>query len=389
MLRLRAFKQHIGKSPNQPSSLGVGYRFVCAARSVALCIAVGAGFASQISFAQSADDLDVLRVDLPLNRDSFDKNDDVEISALIANNTYIDVDEFYLRAVELEAHSNRQGEVRLKAGRYVTPPVPLPNEAAPGLLRIEAPHKTNHTWRLLIEDQVTISSLTAVLEPRHDNPSYYQSRYEQRGYRFGADPYLRNDWRRQSRLSNWPYSWLGTDYDYNRRASHWLWLSDTRSRFQLNPSFGLGHRHTRDCYDQFGRHLTFTGQLRDSQLRYRTSRNLSQQRAARSRNYLHERRRTSRDVQNLDRSATDRRSTLTPRLEASTNTKRRTDARRQAQRAQQAQRVQRIQQAQQRSQQERRAQSVQKRAQQSRSVQNRSSRANAQKTTEANQRGEN
>lgn len=258
-------------------------------------------YAAAPAHAEPADELDVLRVDVPIEQHAF-RNGELEISALIADNTYIDVDDFNLRAIELEAYTKRNGEVRLKVGRYVTPPVPLPGENDLGLLRIEAPHKTNKTWRLLIEDRVHISSLTAVLEPRNDNVSYYRSRYEERGYAFGNDPNFRNNWSYQSRNDNWPYSWLRSDYDYNRRAGHWLWLSDSRSRFRLNPSYGFNHRHTRNCYDRFGRHLSFGGQQRSYRYnnynsdrysnRYRTPRTQSRNRNG---SYLHERNRQNSD----------------------------------------------------------------------------------------------
>lgn len=205
--------------------------------------------------ANTAADTDVLRVDVPLDRASF-RNGELKISSLITNNTYIDVADFNLRAIELEASSTRDGEVRLKVGRYVTPPVPLPGPNNEGLLRIEAPHKSNKSWRLLIEDRINITSLTAVLEPRDDDDDYYESRYERRGYTLGRDdnyrPYSR------ARDDSWPYSWLNNNYNYNRRSAHWFWLNNPRSSFYFNPGYGHNHRHSRDCYDRFGRHLSFT-----------------------------------------------------------------------------------------------------------------------------------
>jgi len=329
-----------------------GQRF---AISIGLTVVALAAISGPVVYAQAADDLEVLRVDLPLTKNSF-KNGELEISRLIAENTYIDTDEFNLRAIELEAHTNRKGEVRLKVGRYVTPPVPLPGKAEKGLLRIEAPHRANTNWRLLIEDRATISSLTAVLEPRHDNPDHYHSRYEQRGYSFGQDPYFRSDLRHQSRLDNWPYSWLGNSYNYNRSASHWLWLNDSRARFQLNPSFGFNHLHSRNCYDRFGRHLAFNGGLRAPIINRSRSQRLSTRRSERARSYLHERqlrdrnrieRRTDRIRRDLPSAQQPRKSQAIQRAEQARRTQQAQQAQRaqriQAQRAQQAQQAQRIQ----------------------------------------------
>jgi len=229
-------------------------------------VVVGSLALAPLAAAQSPDALDVLRVELPLEKRAY-KDSELRLDDIINNNTYIEVDEFNLRAVEIEASTEREGEIRLKVGRYVTPPVPLPGPQEEGLLRIEAPHKGNAKWRLLIDDRVEIASLTAVLEPRGNNVSYYQERYEPRGYAFGNDPYYRQNRRYNSRQGSWPYSWLGNDYDYNRQAGHWLWLTDRRTRFHLNlnPSYGSYHRHTRDCYDGFGRHRGFSRDLRQPQ----------------------------------------------------------------------------------------------------------------------------
>ena len=277
---------------------------------------------------------------MPLTKDSF-KNGELEISEIIAENTYIEIDEFNLRAVELEAHTSRKGEVRLKVGRYVTPPVPLPGEKGTGLLRIEAPHKTNNDWHLLIEDRATITSLTAVLEPRHDNPDYYTSRYEQRGYSFGNDPYFRNDLHNQSRIDSWSYGGLGGTFRDNRSASHWLFLNDSRARFQLNPSFGFNHIHSRNCYDRFGRHLGFNGQLRAPIIGGTVAPPVLTRRAAPTRNYLHERNRIDRRVGNDAASIQQRQLQAQAALRAQQAQRVQQQAQRiRAQRAQQAQRTQ-------------------------------------------------
>ena len=174
-----------------------------------------------------------------------------------------------------------------------------------------------------------------MLEPRHDNPTYYQSRYEQRGYSFGGDPYYRNDLRSQSRLDNWPYSWLNNTYRNNRSASHWLWLNDSRTRFQLNPSFGFNHIHNRDCYDRFGRHLAFNGQLRSPGFIGNPSRSTFLRPTDPTRNYLYERNRVNSNLPSA-------RAQLEAQAAARAQQAQRAE---QIQRAQQAQRAQQIQRA--------------------------------------------
>jgi len=208
-----------------------------------------------IAAADAQAELEVLRVDVPLQDAKF-KNGELQLGTLITNTTYIDIKDFNLRAVELEANSTEDGEVRLKVGRYVTPPVPLPGPDNQGLLRIEAPHKSNKSWRLLFENRVHLQSLTAVLEPRNDNSDYYASRYTDRGYTFGYDanyqPYS------NSRFNSRSYGWLANRNDYDRRAAHWFWLNNPRSSSFFNQSYGNSHRHSAHCYDRFGRHLGFS-----------------------------------------------------------------------------------------------------------------------------------
>jgi len=192
--------------------------------------------ASTIARGDVHEELEVLRVDVPLQDAKF-RNGELQLGTLITNTTYIDINDFNLRAVELEASSTQNGEVRLKVGRYVTPPVPLPGPDTRGLLRIEAPHKSNKSWRLLFEDRVSITSLTAVLEPRSENSDYYASRYTERGYTFGNDPNYQ---------------------PYNRRSAHWFWLNNPRSSTFFNQSYGNNHLHSARCYDRFGRHLGFS-----------------------------------------------------------------------------------------------------------------------------------
>lgn len=195
--------------------------------------------ATSATLADTAADLDVLRVDVPLEGAKF-VDGELQLSTLITNNTYIDVEDFNLRAVELEASSTANGEVRLKVGRYVTPPVPLPDPDNQGLLRIEAPHKSNKSWRLQFENRARIKSLTAVLEPRNNDAEYISSRYENRGYTLGQD----NNYRAFSTTRNdsWPYGWLSNRADsrsnLNRRAAHWYWLNNPRSSTFLNSAFG-------------------------------------------------------------------------------------------------------------------------------------------------------
>ncbi len=200
-------------------------------------------------------ELDVLRVDVPLQDARF-KNGELQLGTLITNTTYIDIKDFNLRAVELEASSTDNGEVRLKVGRYVTPPVPLPGPDNQGLLRIEAPHKSNKSWRLQFEDRVSITSLTAVLEPRSDNSDYYASRYVDRGYTFGQDPNYQPF--SNSLADNRAYDWLANRNGFSGRSAHWFWLNNPRSSSFFNQSYGAGHRHSAHCYDRFGRHLGFS-----------------------------------------------------------------------------------------------------------------------------------
>jgi len=211
--------------------------------------------ASTIARGDVHEELEVLRVDVPLQDAKF-RNGELQLGTLITNTTYIDINDFNLRAVELEASSTQNGEVRLKVGRYVTPPVPLPGPDTRGLLRIEAPHKSNKSWRLLFEDRVSITSLTAVLEPRSENSDYYASRYTERGYTFGNDPNYQPY--SNSRYNSRSYDWLANRNDYNRRSAHWFWLNNPRSSTFFNQSYGNNHLHSARCYDRFGRHLGFS-----------------------------------------------------------------------------------------------------------------------------------
>lgn len=269
----------------------------CATSKASLAALTLLASGGNVAWAQSAEDLDVLRVDIPLTQQSY-SGGELAISQLISDNTYIDVEDFNLRAVEIEAYSPNEGKVRLKVGRYLTPPVPLPGQSEQGLLRIEAPHKTNKTWRLLIDERVNITALTAVLEPRSDNLAYYETRYQQRGYAFGQDPYDR-----QSLRDTWLLN------DTNRSASHFLWLNDARGRFQLNPSYGNTHRHSRDCFDRYGRHLALGRSVRQEQNTARRRTYLHQRIRARERGTrsLNERQRSTGRATQERRSATARR----------------------------------------------------------------------------------
>ena len=179
----------------------------------------------------------VLRVDVPLEHVDF-VDGELSLGELISDGTYIDAEEFYLRAVELEATTYDQGEVRLKVGRYITPAVPLPlaqsnSDESLGALRINAPHRSHRQWRLLFDNQVSLYRLTAILEPRElHSSSYYERRYQQRyGYHFLHDPYAPLY---SSRLR---YSTR-----FGRQDDFWFWITPPSARFF--DSYGY-HGHYR------------------------------------------------------------------------------------------------------------------------------------------------
>jgi len=115
---------------------------------------------------------DFFRVELPLPQSSY-QNANLSLQDLITEETFIDVSQFHLHAVEVVASTQAQGAVRLQVGRFITPAV-SPPPGSPGntaenageALYIAAPHRSKKDWQLVIENQVAVHHLTAILEPQ-------------------------------------------------------------------------------------------------------------------------------------------------------------------------------------------------------------------------------
>ena len=118
---------------------------------------------------------DLFRVELPLPKTDY-QNAHLSLQNLIGAETFVDVSQFHLYAVEVVATTATQGAVRLQVGRFITPPASaaarspnrsdnIPADSIEPLF-IPAPHKSKQDWQLVLEDQVAIHQLTAILEPQ-------------------------------------------------------------------------------------------------------------------------------------------------------------------------------------------------------------------------------
>ena len=151
------------------------------------------------------------RVELPLPQVNF-RDTELSLQNLITQETYIDVSQFHLHAVEVVATTKAQGGVRLQVGRFITPVKPVAaetagaNSSAPDAdtdpLFIQAPHRSQNQWQLVFEDQVAVYHLTAILAPQSSALASLSSRPPP-----GLDPNLGNDgFSRNDPFANDPFA---------------------------------------------------------------------------------------------------------------------------------------------------------------------------------------
>ncbi|MEM7219047.1 MAG: hypothetical protein AAF515_11830 [Pseudomonadota bacterium] len=212
--------------------------------------------------AQASPATQELRVELPIEEAKF-RDGELQIDRLVARHTYLVPDDYLLRAVEIDAVSER-GSVRLKVGRYLTPEIDLPRERVAGAtLRIEAPYRSHRDWRLVVTDRARFYSLTAVVEPREPQLAFAPGRAPGRTpdqtragtRRYSTAPYTATDpFFSQRRYERERGFWGLRRDERNLYRNRWYWLND-RNRYTDRILIGP----TRTCYDRFGRHRLCAG----------------------------------------------------------------------------------------------------------------------------------